>query len=224
MNAAQIDAWKGHSSQACYQYILPHLEKYKAEPYLENCLPLMEPRIYAGFAYQAVLDVAALVVASAREQYSRHTNGIRAVPGALMEQRVEDGDEARLGAEFATNVAGFARALEQYAPAYGRFQQVLGQAGSVAWNNGRAYGDAAGRWAGELFGDVAGVIASTVGDYFGGRAVVQQVQAEGEQLQQAFQSMLQSYDQAMAILINSALGVLTTHHRALVAAARGVPR
>src|SRR5437773_2123144 len=78
--------------QACDQQIQPHLERYQAEPYLEQCLPLMEPSLFAGFAVQACRDVAALVTAAVREAYRRGTRGLSVVPAAVLGLMVEDGD------------------------------------------------------------------------------------------------------------------------------------
>jgi hypothetical protein len=92
--------------------------------------------------------------------------------------------------------------------------------GEAAWNCGSAWGQAFGELAGELFGGLGAVLGAAAGGYFGGNAVAHQMEAEGQRLPQAFNVMLQAYDQAMYNLSNAALdmvfgqcgaGVVTGH-------------
>src|SRR5438270_2606558 len=186
MNRAYAAALEQRISQACYLHIQPHLERYQAEPYLEQCLPLMEPSLFAGFAVQACRDVAALVTAAVREEYRRCTRGLSVVPAAVLGLVVEDGDEDQVYQALVSSIGDFGGALERYAPDLGRFRQVLRQAGPAAWNNGVALGEAAQALAGGFFGRMGAIIAAAAAGMAGGHAVLQQVQAEGERLQQSF--------------------------------------
>lgn len=203
-------------SQACYQHILPHLDQYRAEPDIEQCFPLMEPRIFAAFAVQACTDVAGLVVEVTSEQYRRGVRKVTTLPVALRDLQDECGNEPMARNHLSQCLMSFARALESYAPVLARFQQMAGQAHQAAWHNGIAVGE----WASGLFNGLAGILVAAAGGYIAGSAIDREMQAECQRLQQAFQVMLQAYDQAMANLTQSALRVLRSHHRALMDAVR----
>lgn len=216
MNNAYSAAWQERIYQACYQHILPHMEKYHAEPNIEQCLPLMEPRIFAAFAGQACCDVARLVTKAAHKQYHHYTRNFTTVPVVLRELAVGNGDEVELRDRLAPCLTDFGRALERYAPVLLRFRQMLGHAEQAAWNNGTAIGE----WAGEFFGGMAAVVAAAAGGYIAGSAIHRELQAENAHLQQAFQVMLQAYDQAMTALTQNSLGLIDWHRKELLVAVR----
>lgn len=164
---------KKRIKKACYGHVEPVLDQYEAERHLENCLHLMEPRLYADFATKACSKVAAVVV----EYFG--------------------GDEAAIYKELIPCLADFANALKRYATAFNRFQQVLGQAPDVAWNQGAAIGE----WAGDLVGGVAGLLVGAGSAYVVGQAIDREVQAEGKKFQKAFKTMLNAYDEAMYSLL-----------------------
>src|SRR5207248_9268447 len=126
---------------------------------------------------------------------------------------VEDGDEDQVYEALASYIGDFGGALERYAPELGRFRQVLHQAVPAAWNQGVALGEAADALAGGFFGRMGAIIAAAAFGMAGGHAVMQQVQAEGERLQQSFGAMLQAYDRAMADLTQAALNCVASYHR-----------
>jgi hypothetical protein len=168
-------------NEARYQSIMPALEQYSATPGLEDCLPLMTPQVIAGFAAEACNNVAALVEA----------NG---------------GDADDLVPPSAKRA--FVQALERYTAGFDRFQQVYGQSGGAAWDRAADTGEAAGQLIGQMFGRVAGVLAAGVGGFFGANAVMQDLQAEGQRLQRAFQAFVEAYDVLMAALAEAAFTAL----------------
>jgi hypothetical protein len=168
-----------HLEHACYWRILPHLEKYKAEPHLDKCMPLMDPRVFEDFATKACSDVVRVVA------------------------KASGCNEAALGKELAPCLLGFATALKCYATSFYRFQQMLGQVDEVVWDRGAAIGDAVST----IFGGLAAIIVAATGGYMAGRAIDHQLQAEGQRLQEAFNVMLQAYDEAMNDLIGCAIAL-----------------
>jgi len=194
-------------NRMCYQHILPHLDRYRAEPDIEQCLPLMEPQVFASFATQACLDVAGLVEQVMRKLSRRRTREGTSYAVALRDSHSEYGDEGGVRDHLAQSLTGFANALERYAPVIARFRQMVGQACQSSWENGCAIGE----WAANQFGGLAGILAGVVGGYFSGSAIDRQMEAETERLHQAFQVMLEAYDQAMDDLKQSAINVICRH-------------
>jgi hypothetical protein len=168
-------------ANACYQHIYAHWNRYEATPYLVDCLPLMEPVLFADFASQAVIDVAALI-------------GGR--------------QDATLRNRLMECLSDFAEALDCYAPELERFKLVVHHANYAAMDNGINVGTMAGQLVGNLFGNVARAAVMFTGALFGGVAVGKQVDAEGYRLQGAFRQMLLAYDRAMEALTETACGLL----------------
>lgn len=202
--------------QVCYQHILPHLAKYREEPDIEKSLVLMEPRIFAQFAYQACTDAAALLTTLARQQFRHYTTNGFSRPVELRNLAIDDDDEEKLREKMLESIGGFGDALDRFFSVLQRFHQLLGHAGQAALHNGMA----AGEWAGGMFGGWPGLIIGAVGGYMAGSSIDRQMQAETERLQQAFLAMLEVYDQAMNTLISNGVGVLAYHRKKLIAATR----
>lgn len=202
--------------QVCYQRILPHVAKYREETDIEKCLPLMEPRIFAQFAFQACTDAAALLTKLGRQQYRDYTSNVSSRPAELRNLAIDDDDEEKLREKMLESIDGFGDVLDRFFSVLQRFHHLQGQAGQAAWHNGMAMGD----WASGHFGGLPGLIVGVVGGYMAGSAIERQMQVETDHLHQEFLVMLQGYDQAMGILISNGVEILAYHRKVLLAAAR----
>jgi hypothetical protein len=113
-------------TNACYRRIRPHMALYRAEPYLENCIPMMEPHIFYGFVEQACGEVADLVMQEAQKKYRY----IGYYPGAVRQLNPEilDGDE--LHGQLSTCLGPVVSRLKLFTPEINEFRQAL-RAGSL---------------------------------------------------------------------------------------------
>jgi outer membrane lipoprotein SlyB len=200
----------------CYQRILPHIAKCREEPDIEKSLPLLEPRIFAQFAYQACTDTAAFLTKQARRQYRHYASSSASRLVELRSLAVNGDDEEELRKTMLAAIGGFNDALDRYSSVYERFRQLVGQAHQAAWRNGIAVGN----WAGELFEGLAAIMVGAVGGYVAGSSIDRTMQAETERLEQEYHVMLQGYDQAMDILIANGVQLLAYHRKELIAATR----
>jgi hypothetical protein len=180
----------------------------------------MEPSLYATFADQALRDAVGIVLQATHATYRQSTSSLRTLPVAVRELEITGADQAHLYHALSPCLAEFHQALQLYVPEFQRFGQILSHAGNAALSHGFDVGTTAGRMVGSLFGDAAGVVAAYIGGYLGGSDVMEQVQAEGERLQRAFNAMLQVYDDAMAALVDGSLATLDCYCKALASALR----
>lgn len=203
MNTALVTALQERIQHLCYKHILPHLARYRAEPDIEQCLPLMEPQLFAAFATQACRDAATLVVKAKRKLSKRQSGkGVSFAVTVRGFQSEPDNEQATFDC-LVQSLHGFANALEDYAAVIARFRQLLGQAYQSSWENGCTIGD----WATRQFG-LAGILIGMAGGYLSGMSIEREMQAECERLQQAFHVMLEAYDQGMNDLTYSALNAV----------------
>lgn len=167
-------------SVVCYQHIQPHIARYNAEPDLGNCLPLMEPHIFGEFAERVLTDVVGLV-----GEYVRV-------------------DSRSLRAELARCLHDFAGALNQYA---GEFDFVQRRPSRLPHSD-RRHRVVRSESEEDYLGGWMNGIVTAVNGFYHGNTYEQQYQANGERLQQAFNAMLQAYDQAMGVLVETVLSLL----------------
>lgn len=210
---ANQQATRERLTQACYRHILPHMEKYNAEPDIVKCLPLMDPDVFAGFAVQACTDAAALVVKLGHRQYKEYARNGRS--HTLQHLDCED-DEDAVCTAMLDGIGGFKTALDRFLAAFQRFCGLAGQVNAVAFQNGADLGE----WAVGAFGGVTGLLVGMTAGYFSGKRLDRQMQAESEHLQREFNIMLQAYDQAMGVIIAYGVNALAVQRQELIVAVR----
>ncbi|HEY7328613.1 MAG TPA: hypothetical protein VH592_13295 [Gemmataceae bacterium] len=207
---------KDRVKNACYKHINPHLELLDAEQDTEQCLPMMEPRIFSGFASQAASDVAIILCQSLREQYRSLTRYFDTPRPELEVFDVGDSGVASCEQWLREGLQEFQGDLQRYGFEYQRFCQVAGQSRQAAWRAGVNVATAAF----SMFEGITALMGTVAGSLVAGKRIDEQVRVEYERFCRAQKVMLGSYDQAMSKLYRMADALLFQHYQRLTDAIR----
>jgi hypothetical protein len=164
--------------EACYEDIEPHLAQGSKETDRDRLLALMAPSHYGEFARQACLRVAAIVV-TATNQTDSYDEAVSFLAPCLT--------------NFGEELASYGRCHEHLMKMLAGF---FGETCRRSWEAGEM---------GAQLGGLSGLLASMGAGFFASRRVQKELEAEGTRLDEQFRRLLDSYDEAMEGLANTAI-------------------